>query len=63
MQYTKMPTFEARVMKSTFFPSDLPTLPHQFAMRIRKYAPGQKSHLATQMTQFLESSIAIRLQI
>ena len=63
MQYTKMPTFEASVMKSTFSPSDLPTLPYQFAMHIRKYAPRQKSHLATQMTQFLESSIATRLQI
>jgi len=50
-------------MKSTFFPSDLPTLPYQFAMHIRKYAPRRKSHLATQMTQFLESSIATRLQI
>ena len=58
-----MPTFEARVIKSTFFPSDLPTLHYQFAMHIRKYAPRQKNHLATQMTQFLESSIAIRLQI
>jgi len=63
MQYTKMPTFEACVMKSTFSQSDLPTLPYQFAMRICKYAPRQKNHLATQMTQFLESSIAIRLQI
>ena len=63
MQYTKMPTFEARVIQSTFFPSDLLTLHHQFAMHIRKYAPRQKNHLATQMTQFFESCIATRLQI
>lgn len=58
-----MPTFEASVIKSTFFPSDLLTLHYQFAMHIRKYAPRQKNHLATQMTQFLESCIAARFQI
>lgn len=53
-----MPTFKARVMKSTFFPSDLPTFALLIHYAYMQAFSSQKSHQATQMTRFLGSSTA-----